>query len=187
MPARRRTVDVITVAHPDRGGPTAGKALEQPPALHPHVGPTVLAPRRTHHTSTGQMGQQLHPVAEPEYRRPEGQQVRMRRRHTISVHRIGPSRENDPFRLPRPDPGDVARRGVNLAIHTLFPHPPCDELGVLRTEVDDQDAVGMTHGDSAVNGSAISSRKSSVRRSRGRTTAQRPVSTSTSAARALLL
>src|SRR6185437_6199282 len=118
----------------------------------------------------------------------------------FSIHRIGAAGENDALRIPRPNPVDAPGWRMDLAVDMRLPNPAGDQLGVLRAEVDDENAVMMrrrvpgralgrrigcdwcrTHGE------VRSERKRSSTVSRGRETHQRPLSTITSAGRGRLL
>ena len=67
--ARRSRIHVIPVAHPDRGFLPVAEAVEQLPALDLDHGPAVFPAGRSFDLAAGEMGQQLHTVAEAEHRR----------------------------------------------------------------------------------------------------------------------
>src|SRR6188472_4759100 len=64
--ARWRSIDVIAVTHPDRRFLSLPKPLEQSATFDPHVGPAVLAPIGARHLAAGEVGQELHAVANAE-------------------------------------------------------------------------------------------------------------------------
>src|SRR5215216_7549207 len=66
--AGRESIDVIAVAHPDRGLFSQAEPVEQATPFDSQVGPAVLAPIGARHLPTGEVGQELHPVAEAEDR-----------------------------------------------------------------------------------------------------------------------
>ena len=184
VPSRRRLVHVVAMAHPHRRRGAGGKSLEKLAALNANVRSAVFPPRRRNHAPASKLCQHLHPVAQPEHRDAHREELRLSRGHPLAVHRVRPTRQDHALRLPVADPRHVPRRRMDLAIHMLLPHPARNQLGELRTEVHDQDPIGVAHESSPAKGSATSSRNRSLRRSRGRTTAHRPSSTSTSTARA---
>ena len=190
--ARRRGVDVVAVAHPDRRLLAAAESAEQPSALDRDARPAVLPAIGPGHPAAGEMGQQLHAVAEAQHRRAEAQQLRVGGGHALAIDRVGPARQDDPLGLPVPDPRHGARGRMDLAVDVGFAHPARDELGVLRAEIDDQDAVvvgchSRSCSSSGCHRVARSVWYSSSSRSRGRETHQRPSSTITSAGRGRVL
>jgi len=46
-------------------------------------------------------------------------------------------------RVKHPHVGFAQIPGMDFAVHADFTHPAGDQLGVLRTEVQDQDSVGV--------------------------------------------
>ena len=96
--ARRRRIHVIPVAHPDRGLLPVAESVEQLPALDLDHRPAVLPAGGPFDLPAGEMGQQLHAVAEAEHRRPQLEQRRLGGRDVVAVHRIRPARKNDPLR-----------------------------------------------------------------------------------------
>jgi len=71
----------------------------------------------------------------------DAEQLRVGGRHALAVDRIGPAREDDPLGAPLADPLHRARGRMDLAVDVGLAHPARDELGVLRAEIDDEDAV----------------------------------------------
>ena len=77
-------------------------------AVLPAAGPGDLA--------AGEVGQQLHAITDAEYRDAQLEQLGIGGRDVLAVHRIGPAGEDDPLRLPLPDPVDGAVGRVDLAV-----------------------------------------------------------------------
>ncbi len=141
--AWRRHVHVIAVAHPDRRLLAGPEPAEEPATLHGHVRPAVLPAARAGHVSAREMGEKLHAVAEAEHRGAEAEQLGIGGGDALAVDRVGPAGEDDPFGVPLADPLHRARRRMDLAVDMGLAHPARDELGVLRAEIDDEDAVVM--------------------------------------------
>ena len=85
----------------------------------------------------------LHAVADAEYRHAKGIDRRRRRRRTRLEYRSRPARENHTAR-----PEGAQRRlvhvpGMDFAVNTKLAHTAADELRVLRTEIEYQDAIGV--------------------------------------------
>ena len=104
-----------------------------------------LAVRRPRQRAAQDLRHELHAVADAEHRHAQLEQrvVAVRRAGLVDAHRA--AREDDPGRLPA---GDLGRRRAerdDLGIHVQLAEPPRDELGVLRSEVEDQDDL-MRHG-----------------------------------------
>src|SRR5262249_8378002 len=98
--------------------------------------------------------------------------------------RVGPARKDDAFGLPLADPGDRPRRRMDFAVDVRLANPTRDQLGVLGSEIDDQNAfVMLGHAESALSGVARSPVNRSPMVSRRREIHQRSPSTMASAAR----
>jgi hypothetical protein len=143
--ARWRDVNVITMAHPDQSVLVFVKAAEQPPTPHPHGRPAILPPSCPDDGSTGQVGDELHPVADAEHRDAEFEQRGVGRGDILTVHRAWSAGEDDTFRVPLADPFDVVGRRMDFRVHMGFPHPARNQLRVLGPEVDDENSV-VVHG-----------------------------------------
>src|SRR5690606_884268 len=101
---------------------------------------SVFAPSALH-DPTFEMRDELHAVADAEDRHPEAHQLGVRGRNFGAVDGRRPTREDDPLRVPRADPVQRPGRRMYLAVDTLLPNPPGDELRELRAVIDDEDAV----------------------------------------------
>ena len=140
--ARRQGGHAVAVAHPHRQIATGPQAIEQPMRIvDGHFRRAELLPRRTFHRATELAGHGLHPIADAEHRHP-------RLEHTLrNPRRLGrggglrPAGQHD---ATRPSLGQVRCRGIprhDLAIDAGFTHPPGDELGGLRAEIQYQQAL----------------------------------------------
>ena len=90
------------------------------------------------------LGHRLEAVADPEHRDVEIEQRRVELRRAVGVHAGRPAGQDDCARVARLDLIDG--RGVrdDFGEHPRLPHPPCDELGVLGTEIDHQHRAGSS-------------------------------------------
>ena len=88
-------------------------------------------------------GERLHAVADAEDGRTGGQQRVADLRRARLAYRLGAAREDDALRRERRDllGGRVERQ--DLAVDADFAHAPRDQLRVLATEVDDENALGV--------------------------------------------
>ena len=88
----------------------------------------------------------LHAVADTEHRHSE---LEYRVRGAVAgrlVDRFGAAGEDDALRGEGAEPFRVDVERVDLGVHARLAHPPGDELGVLRAEVEDDDPVGVDVG-----------------------------------------
>src|SRR2546422_4246502 len=103
--------------------------------------PSVLALGRRRDLPPREVGDELHPVADAEDRNAELQQLRIGARGARVEHRVGTAGEDDPLGGELADELEIACRGVDLAIDVRLAHAPRDQLGVLRSVVENQDPV----------------------------------------------
>jgi hypothetical protein len=131
------------VRHPHRQLVAGGHGPEQPrPALLDRQRrPTELALVGRRDLATEQAGHELRAVADAEHRHPELEQRRIDRRRALGIDRRRSAREDDGRRRQRPDLGQGQVERLDLAVHRLLAHPAGDELGDLRTKVEDQDEL----------------------------------------------
>ena len=106
---------------------------------------TELAVRRPRQRAAQDLRHELHAVADAEHRHAHLEQrvVAVRRAGLVDAHR--PAREDEPGRLPAGNLGGRRAERDDLGVHVQLAQPPRDELGVLRSEVEDQDDL-MRHG-----------------------------------------
>ena len=102
----------------------------------------VFAPGAELHLAAQMVRHQLHPVANSQHRKAERKNLRIEVRRAFVVNAGRPARKHDALRLQR---RDFLRRDIeanDLRIDLAFANPPRDDLGVLRTEIEDEN-LGM--------------------------------------------
>jgi hypothetical protein len=138
--AGRRGGDRVPVRHPDLlrrrqvGEQHAGVDHAQP-------GAAVLGNLGAFHPATEGGGHRLVAVADAQRRYAGLEQADRHRRRPRRVDRLRAAGKDDGLGPARQHLLD--RHGVrhDLAVDVALPHPPRDQLGVLRAEVDDEDGV----------------------------------------------
>ena len=80
-------------------------------------------------------------IADAEHRHAEAEDERRRGRRALRRHRGRPAGQDNRLRAEFPDRGLADIERADFRVHTRFPDPPGDQLGVLRAEIEDQDAV----------------------------------------------
>src|SRR4029077_12195280 len=85
----------------------------------------------------------LHAVADAQYRHAEFKHGLRRARRILIGHRFGTTGEDDATGAEGAHLGLGDVPGVDLAVHPELAHAARDQLGVLGTEVEDQNAVRM--------------------------------------------
>src|SRR5438445_12153561 len=131
---RRWLFDAVAVTGPNRDAPLGLEAGEQPGRVpHRDVGPAVLALGGRRHLAAGQVGHELHAVANREERRPELEQLRTGLRRARINNRVGATGQNDALwgELFNETEVGAARGGMDLAVDVRLAHPARDELGEL--------------------------------------------------------
>ena len=115
-------------------------------AARAHFGIAELMHRTRLDAATQLRGHGLHAVADAQHRHAQLEHRTGRGRRTGLRHRLRAARQDDA--LGREGANVIAARipGVDLAVDTQFAHAARDELRVLRTEIQDQDAVGVDVG-----------------------------------------
>src|SRR5689334_14397827 len=101
--ARRRSIDVVAVTHPDGGFLSVSKSLKQAAPFNRDVGSAVLAAVCPRHLAPGQVGEQLHAVTESQDRWTQLQQFGVGRGNAVAIHRVGTAGENDSLGVPASD------------------------------------------------------------------------------------
>ncbi|MNE22173.1 hypothetical protein D3C80_1153660 [compost metagenome] len=142
--------DLVTVAHPHVqaedavGIDVVFDAIEQAAlADYINAGIAELTQLGTFNLAAQLLGHGLHAVADTEYRYAQVPDGLWRARAVGFVHGLGTAGEDDAAR------GEFANRfivhveRVQFAVHADFAHAAGDQLGVLGTEVEDQDAVSV--------------------------------------------
>ena len=150
LEAARKRAHPIAVAHPHVEQAVAFgihlvlDAHEQPrvPA-RPNLRISELAVSRRLDLPAELRRHRLHPIADAEHRHP---QLEHRVRGAVAgrlVHRLGASGEDDPPWRQGAEPFGTDVERVDLGVHVRLAHAPCDELGVLGPEIEDDDPVGV--------------------------------------------
>ena len=141
--ARRRLAQVIPVAHPHRDLLARLEAVEEPVRGNDlENGTTILPATGPHDMTARQLPNELHAIADAQERHAYFQKLRTGARDLIIVDARRTSREDDPRRIPLPDPVRRSVRRMDLTVDSLLADAPRDELRVLGTVIEDENAVG---------------------------------------------
>ena len=89
---------------------------------------------------------ELHAVADAQHRHAQVKNRRRRPGAVFFVYAGRAARQDDTFGVKGLQTFDVDVRGLDLAVHFLFPHAPGNELVVLGAEIDDDDHVFLGSG-----------------------------------------
>ena len=140
--AIRQDLDGIRMAHPHLRG--TGNSLIQTLALGgKKIGRTILATVAGLDGSAELDVEQLHAVANTEHRHPKGLECfKIQIRRVDLAGALRPARKNDRSRLS--DLGKILNR-VKFCEKTQLPHPPHNELRVLRTKIYNRHMVAVVH------------------------------------------
>ncbi len=138
--AVRQARDRVAVAHPDRL--VAIEPGEQSVVRgERHGRRTVLALRRRDHVPAELMGHQVGAVADPEDGDPAAPDHRVGPRRVHVVDGARAARQDDRLRTTALDVRPWRVVGQELGVDVELTDPPCDELGELAAEVEDEDRV----------------------------------------------
>ena len=146
--AGRQLIDAVAVAHPDIEQRTAlrvrviAQTFQQPARRRgSHLRIAELAMRAGGDAPTELLRHRLHAIADAE----DGHAQRVHDRRRLGRLLIGDglrtARENDAPSAERAHFGIADVPGMDLAIHAVLADAPRDQLRVLRTEVEDEDAM----------------------------------------------
>ena len=146
LEALGRPDHVVAVTHPHIH-PAADTFEERVSDVDVDGGGAVLPGAAPFQLSSELLGEELQPVADPQNRYPRFEQGGIHPGMSTIHHRAGPAREHDGFRseLSELAAGDVV--GKDFAVDPAFPDPAGDELGILRSEI--EDCYDLTHGGSS--------------------------------------
>ena len=108
-----------------------------PGVIDEELAPAVLTLQGLADLSPEHMGHELHAVADAEHGDAHLEKLRRVQRRSRLVNARRPARKDDSFRLELADCFQAYIEGMNLAINMGFPHPAGDQLGGLRTVVED--------------------------------------------------
>ncbi len=146
--AGRHLDDPVTVAHPHvqqavaLGRGVVLDILQQPRvAAGAHLGVAVLVVAGGLHPPAELVGHGLHAVADAEHRHAQSEHRLRRPRRLLGGDRLRPAGEDHAPGSELADGRVVHVPGVDLAVDPRLAHPPGNQLGVLGTEVEDQDPV----------------------------------------------
>src|SRR5262245_5870631 len=96
----------------------------------------------TLHAAAKRLAHELHPITNAQHGNAEVEQSGVALRGAVSIHAGRPAGKDD---AAWGEFTHASRRNVvphNFAVHMLLAHPAGDELGVLRAEVENEDALG---------------------------------------------
>ncbi len=174
--ARRHRGDAVAVRHPDvELAGRAGEAIEQlvrRDRLHRRVAKLARMPAFDRAAELHR--HRLHAVADAEQRQAGFERLLRRARRGLFGRRFGPARQDDSARRELRDLGRIVVPGPDLAIDADLADAPRDQLCVLRTEIEDQDLVGVDvhvvfHRGSFFIGLRLWRRRAALRAARGAT------------------
>ena len=130
---------MIPVTHPRGHALLRLEAREQSRGVrHLDFRSPVLALPGGDHLPALDVRDELHTVTDAEHRR-DVEQLGVRGRNVILVHRRRPAAQNDAGRLPVANPIDAARRRVDLGVYPRLAHAPRDQLRELGAHVENED------------------------------------------------
>lgn len=146
----RHLGDLVTVAHPHVQAQHAVvvnvvfDAVEQAAlADNVHAGITELTQVGTFYLAAHLLGHGLHAVANTQHRHIQVKHGLRSARAVGFVDRLGAAGKDDAARVEFADRFIVHVERVQFAVHADFAHAAGDQLGVLGTEIEDQDAVSV--------------------------------------------
>jgi len=158
----RHAGDLVTVAHPyveaeqAIGVDVVFNTVQQAALAHYiNAGITEFTQFGTFDLAAQLLGHGLHAVADTEDRHAQVKHGLWATRAVGFVHGLGAAGENDAFWSEFANRFVIHVERMQFAVHADFTHAAGDQLGVLGTEVEDQDAVGVNvegHGVSLVYG-----------------------------------
>ena len=150
LEAGRQFGDLVAMTHPDIQQAVAlgtGMVLdirEQPRMpVGTHPGIAVFMPVRRLHPAPELLRHSLQSIANAEHRHAQLENQRRHPRREVGGHGLGPAGENDAAGMEHADLALLHIPGMDFAIDAGLAHTPCDQLGVLGTEIQNQDPVGM--------------------------------------------
>jgi hypothetical protein len=141
---RGRRGDRVEVAHPDVVDVGRVVGQQQRRRVATQLGAAVLAAHPAADGAAELLGDELGAVADAEDRHPQDVDLRVERRCAVDVNALRATGQDQRRRFAGPHLLGRDPVGHDLRVHLQLPHPAGDELGVLSTEVDDQDCHGRT-------------------------------------------
>ena len=162
----RHALDAIAVRHPHDGRPALPDSFEQiARVVDREIRPAILAVLRFGDLSAGQMRHELHSVTNAENRNALIEQFLRNGRRLLFVDARRPPRQHDPLRTIRENRRERRRARQNLRVDLRFPDAAGDQLGVLRSEVENQNSIVPEFHEISFQPSAFSSQCLTTRKS----------------------
>src|SRR3989304_3831582 len=139
---RRHPFNSITMGHPHDGRIVFTDVLEEIAlVVDGEIGPPVLPVLGFYHLPAGEMGHQLHAVADAENRNALIEEFLGDARRLLIVHAGWAAGEHDTLWAVSQNRGQRRRARQNLRIDLRFADTAGDQLGVLRPEVENQNSI----------------------------------------------
>ena len=128
------------MAHPD---PVAVRYVGEQRSRQPDLdlGPAELRDSGTSDLAAEYLRHRLEAVADPEDGHAGAEDRRVELWGPLGVHRLWSATQDDRLRAAGEHLGGAHRVRNDLGVDLRLTDPPCDQLGVLRSEVDDEDEV----------------------------------------------
>src|SRR5210317_1317358 len=138
-------LNMITVAHPDRAVTIDKKAVKKRAGriFRQKVGMTILALACRHDPATEMVTHQLHAIADTQHGDPHFEEFFLYRRCAPVINGLRPPGKDDPRGIECLDLSQAHIKRMQLAVDMRFTHPSGNQLGVLRSEVEDQNLFRM--------------------------------------------
>ncbi len=144
LKTRRQPTDVVAVGHPDDG--LFGDSVQQGGrADPPDCGPAVLPAGALPHLAAEQSGGELETVADAQHGHSQLEHAGVADGAVRVEHRHGPAGQHDAAQRALPNRIQRDVEGHDLAVDTALADPAGDQLGILGTEIQDQDFVAWLH------------------------------------------
>src|SRR5258705_9815325 len=129
----------IAMAHPHAGRIVLGKAVKQiGVAVDEQIGRAVFAAIGAASLAAKVEIEDTHAVADAEKRHRQLKQLRADFRRVVLINARRPAGENNTFRLERGNFVYVEIERMDFAVNFGLADAPRDQLGVLRTEIEDE-------------------------------------------------
>ncbi len=138
--SQRYFFHMIAVAHPDRTFPLNKKTAPKGPwfVLADQVGMAVFTFAGRYNLSPEVTGQELHAIADAEDRNAQFEEGFLYCWRAVIINGFGAARENYALRVIFPDGFNIHVKGMQFAIYMGFTDTPRNQLGVLGTEIKDE-------------------------------------------------
>src|SRR6185503_1459871 len=128
--------------HPHDGRSLCADALEQIAVIVDRkIRPAVLPMFGFSHFPAREMRHKLHPVANAKHRNALVEEFLGNTRRLLLIDAGGAARQYDALRAIGENSRQRNRAGQNLRVDLRFANAACDQLGVLRAKVEDQNSI----------------------------------------------